>query len=51
MQIAVARMCHATVEPIEQDVMETEISDPAHQLFAVHFSRAVGGKVAKRYEW
>ena len=35
MQIAVARMCHATVEPIDQDVMETAISDPAHQLSQV----------------
>ncbi len=47
MQIAVARMCHATVEPIEQDVMETEISGPAHQL-----SQFILGEpwVAKRKE-
>ena len=31
MQITVARMCHATLEAIEQDVMDTAASDPARQ--------------------
>lgn len=31
MQITVARMCHATLEAIEQDVMDTAASDPACQ--------------------
>ena len=52
MQITVARMCHATLEAIEQDVMDTVVSDPARQrsvrrswiLLLFEHRRAVSGK-------
>ena len=56
MQITVAPMCHATLEAIEQDVMDTVVSDPARQrsvrrswiLLLFEHRRAVSGK---EVEW